>query len=76
LPYIDGESLLLVTTGDELRIWTFAGGRANAMMAGALRSAGASLRTIDNLGVTLQGLNQAAIDATLDHPRGLSGTHG
>ena len=48
------------------RIWTFVGGRANAMLASALRSAGGSLRTIDNFGITLRDMDNATLAAELD----------
>ncbi len=35
--YLDGESLPVASTADEVRIWTFAGGRANAMLADSPR---------------------------------------
>ena len=66
MPYINGEFLPVVSTGDELRIWTFAGSRANAMLANALRTAGGSLRTTDNFGITLFGMNQATLDKITD----------
>ena len=66
MPYVNGEHLPVVTFGDEVRIWTFAGGRANAMLAGALCKAGASLRTMDNFGITLIGISKGALAAALD----------
>jgi ATP-dependent Lhr-like helicase len=66
MPYIDGETLPVVTTGDEMRIWTFAGGRANAMLAGALRAAGGFLRTLDNFGITLRDMDKATLASLLD----------
>ncbi len=66
MPYLDGESLPVVSTGDEVRIWTFAGGRANAMLASALQSGGGTLRSVDNFGVTLREMNKATLDAALD----------
>jgi ATP-dependent helicase Lhr and Lhr-like helicase len=66
MPYVDAESLPLVADGEDLRIWTFAGGRANAMLAGALQSAGASLHNVDNFGLTLRRMKKAALVATFD----------
>jgi ATP-dependent Lhr-like helicase len=66
MPYVNGEDLPVVTVGDEVRIWTFAGGRANAMLANALRKAGGSLRTMDNFGITLLGINRPTLAAVLD----------
>jgi ATP-dependent Lhr-like helicase len=66
MPYVDGESLPVVSSGDECRLWTFAGGRANAMLVSALRSASGSLRTMDNFGITLRDLDQAALATALD----------
>jgi ATP-dependent helicase Lhr and Lhr-like helicase len=66
MPYINGEVLPIVSAGDELRIWTFAGGRANAILAQALRKAGGSVRTADNFGLTLLGMNHASLAAALD----------
>ena len=36
MPFLDGESLPIVASDDEVRIWTFAGGRANAMLAAGM----------------------------------------
>lgn len=36
LPFLDGKSLPIVESGDEVRVWTFAGGRANAVLAASL----------------------------------------
>jgi hypothetical protein len=66
MPYINGEVLPVVSTGDELRIWTFAGGRANAMLAQALHRAGGSVGATDNFCITLLGMNQASLAAALD----------
>ena len=66
MPYLDGESLPVFSTGDEVRIWTFAGGRANAMLASALQSGGGTLRSVDNFGVTLREMDKATLDAALD----------
>jgi hypothetical protein len=33
MPYFDGQTLPVVRATDSLRLWTFAGGRANAMLA-------------------------------------------
>jgi hypothetical protein len=67
MSYIDGEVLPVVSAGDELRMWTFAGGRGNAMLASALRAAGARMRTIDNFGITLRGMDPKTLAAALDH---------
>lgn len=67
MPYIDGESLPVVSTEDEIRIWTFAGGRANAMLASSIRSGGGSLRTVDNLGITLREMDKKALAAASDN---------
>jgi ATP-dependent Lhr-like helicase len=66
MSYVDGKTLPVVSSADELRIWTFAGGRANAMLASALRSAGGSPRTLDNFGVTLREMDKATLTAALD----------
>jgi ATP-dependent Lhr-like helicase len=66
MPYIDGESLPIVATGDEYRLWTFAGGRANAMLANALRNAGIAPRVADNFGVLLRQMDQVGLAAAID----------
>jgi ATP-dependent helicase Lhr and Lhr-like helicase len=66
MPYLGGDTLPIVTTGDETRLWTFAGGRANAMLSTSLQTAGASLRAIDNFGITLRDMDKTALAAELD----------
>lgn len=53
MPFLDGEALPVVASGDEVRIWTFAGGRANAILAAALSSRKLSVRMIDNFSVAI-----------------------
>jgi hypothetical protein len=66
MPYLDGESLPLVSSGDEVRIWTFSGSRANAMLASELRSNGCTPRSVDNFGVTLRHMDKKTLDDALD----------
>jgi ATP-dependent helicase Lhr and Lhr-like helicase len=66
MPYFDGQTLPVVSARDELPIWTFAGGRANAMLANTLRSAGGSLRRVDNFGITLRDIDKATLTTVLD----------
>jgi ATP-dependent helicase Lhr and Lhr-like helicase len=66
LPYIDGEMLPVVCDTDDLRLWTFAGGRANAMLARALRSAGALPRIVDNFGLSFHAADQPRVAAALE----------
>jgi ATP-dependent Lhr-like helicase len=66
MPYFDGQTLPVVCATDNLRLWTFAGGRANAMLASALRSAGASSRVVDNFGITFGATDEKQIVAALD----------
>jgi hypothetical protein len=66
MPYFDGEGLPVVRISDTLRLWTFAG-RANAMLANGLRSAGAPPRIVDNFGITVRANDQPRVAAALDH---------
>jgi ATP-dependent helicase Lhr and Lhr-like helicase len=52
---------------DGLRLWTFAGSRANAMLASAARSAGAFPRIVDNFGITVRATDEPRLVAALDH---------
>jgi ATP-dependent Lhr-like helicase len=66
MPYLADDTLPIVTTGGETRIWTFAGGRANAMLSSPLQGASASLRAIDNFGITLRDIDKTTLADTLD----------
>lgn len=66
LPYIDGEMLPVVCDTDGLRLWTFAGGRANAMLARALRSTGAPPRIVDNFELSFHATDQPRVAAALE----------
>jgi ATP-dependent Lhr-like helicase len=66
MPYLGDDTLPIVTTGAETRIWTFAGGRANAMLSSQLQAAGASVRASDNFGITLRHIDRATLAATLE----------
>jgi ATP-dependent Lhr-like helicase len=67
MPYFDGDILPVVLTSDALRLWMFAGSRANAMLASALRSAGASPRIIDSFGITVRANDEPRLAAALGH---------
>jgi ATP-dependent helicase Lhr and Lhr-like helicase len=66
MPYFDGQTLPVVRATDSVRLWTFAGGRANAMLANALRSAGAFFRIVDNFGITFGATDERHLAAALD----------
>jgi ATP-dependent helicase Lhr and Lhr-like helicase len=66
MPYFDGQTLPVICATDNLRLWTFAGGRANAMLASALRSAGASSRVVDSFGITFGATQEPHLAAALD----------
>ena len=66
MPYVDGESLPVVATENEHRIWTFAGNRANSMLSVGLRAAGVVPRSMDNLGITVTGVSTDKLAAALD----------
>jgi ATP-dependent Lhr-like helicase len=53
MPFLDGEAVPVVASGDEVRIWTFAGGRANAILAASLSSRKLGVRTTDNFSVAI-----------------------
>ena len=53
MPFLDGETLPVVASGDEVRIWTFAGGRANVMLAAGLSSQRLRVRTADNFSIAI-----------------------
>jgi ATP-dependent Lhr-like helicase len=69
MPYLADDTLPIVTTGGETRIWTFAGGRANAMLSTPLQGAGASLRTLDNFGITLRDADKTTLAAAFDRAK-------
>ena len=63
----DGESLPIVRHGDsELRLWTFAGGRANAALAAGLAGVGLVIEAADNFCVRVAGDDPAALARALD----------
>lgn len=66
LSFVDGETLPLVKEGDEIRIWSFAGGRANAMLASGLRAAGIAVRSFDNFSVIARGGDDLSFIKVLD----------
>ncbi|NJO34485.1 MAG: DEAD/DEAH box helicase [Rhodospirillales bacterium] len=64
--FCDGDSLPIVRHGDsKLRLWTFAGGRANAMLAAGLAGAGLIIETSDNFSVRFAGCNPKALAGAL-----------
>jgi ATP-dependent Lhr-like helicase len=69
MPYIGGDTMPIVTIGGETRIWTFGGGRANAMLSSPLQAAGASLRTVDNFGITLRDMDKTTLAGVLDRAK-------
>ena len=65
--FCDGESLPIVRHGDsELRLWTFAGGRANAALAAGLAGVGLVIEAADNFSVRVAGDDPAALARALD----------
>jgi ATP-dependent Lhr-like helicase len=67
MPYVDAESVSVVSTGDEVRIWTFAGGRANALLGSALKATGVPIRMADNFGLTLRQVQQTALMMAMEN---------
>jgi hypothetical protein len=66
MPFFDGESLPVVATADEHRVWTFAGTRANAMLSAGLRAAGAVPRSLDNFAISVTGISTDVLAAAFD----------
>jgi ATP-dependent helicase Lhr and Lhr-like helicase len=65
--FCDGESLPIVRHGgSELRLWTFAGGRANAALAAGLARLGLIIEAADNFSVRLAGDDPAGLARALD----------
>ena len=54
IPFIDGYSVPIVATADRQIIWTFAGGRANAMISNGLTSGGHYVLSADNFSIALR----------------------
>jgi ATP-dependent helicase Lhr and Lhr-like helicase len=51
--FVDGDALPIIAEGEaSVRLWSFAGGRANAMLAAALAAAGARVRSRGNFSIT------------------------
>ncbi len=65
--FCDGASLPIVRYGDsELRLWTFAGGRANAALAAGLAGVGFVAEAADNFSVRVAGDDPAALARAID----------
>ena len=55
MSFLDGESLPIVESADEVRLWTFAGGRANAMLGKGLTAHKLRVRSSDNFSIVVTG---------------------
>jgi ATP-dependent Lhr-like helicase len=67
LDFVDGSSMPVVrdATG-RTTVWTFAGDRANAMLAGALRAGGMSVVSADGLALVVRNADASAVAAAID----------
>jgi ATP-dependent Lhr-like helicase len=53
--FVDAVSMPITQLGDATQVWTFAGGKANAMLAGALRARGMTVSSFDGFSVSVRG---------------------
>jgi ATP-dependent Lhr-like helicase len=67
LDFVDGSSMPVVrdATGHST-VWTFAGDRANAMLAGALRAGGMSVVSANGLALVVRNADGSAVAAAID----------
>ena len=67
LDFVDGSSIPVVrdATG-RTTVWTFAGDRANAMLAGGLRARGMSVVSANGLALVVRNADGSAVAAAID----------
>jgi ATP-dependent Lhr-like helicase len=68
LDFVDGSSMPVVRdAAGHTTVWTYAGGRANAMLASSLRLGGMSVASTDGLALVVRSADVGAVAAAIDH---------